>query len=90
MPTSAAATRPGTTRRSSSAPIARLTASIAFRWCWREATAIRLPLRSSALLDRHELPCGQGPFLVDCGSVGVGVTVGGGKTQYWVGRKRAN
>jgi hypothetical protein len=46
----------------------------------READGVRL----ARLLDTNPLPCGQGPFLVRCGAVGVGVGVslGGGPVHY--------
>ena len=30
-----------------------------------------VPMRTAALLDEHRPPCGEGAFLVRCGSVGV-------------------
>ena len=44
----------------------------------REAARVR----EARLLDTNPLPCGQGAFLVQCGGVGVGVSVGGRGVRY--------
>ena len=49
-----------------------------------------VPMRTEYLTTNHSaLPCGQGPFLVRCGSVGVTATIGFDGSIQYVERPRA-
>ena len=47
-----------------------------------------VPLQTATLLDEHRPPCGEGAFLVRCGSVGVSVSTDGHSVHY-VRREKA-
>jgi hypothetical protein len=47
-----------------------------------------VPLQTATLLDEHRPPCGEGAFLVRCGSVGVSVSTNGTSVHY-VRREKA-
>ncbi|HEX8301716.1 hypothetical protein [Sphingomonas sp.] len=68
----------------------------------RQSDRLRLPLvpsyrarsdmgdmRTARLLDTAPAPCGEGAFLVNCGSVGVGMTVSSGGSVRYVRRETA-
>jgi hypothetical protein len=52
------------------------------------STKNSVPVRTAALLDEHRPPCGEGAFMVRCGSVGVSVTIDAYGARY-VEREKA-